>query len=427
MERKLNAELWDKMHYLFRDYNDRMVHVELRYDFEIDINALKTVLVCFLEKAPVLHSSFTDNRIAPYWIVKNYKIDDALTVKTVSEDLLEEEINSFLVQYIPPDADLQIKVAVFNHSGKSVLCVVENHMCMDGGDLKYFMKALCENYTNFVEKGISPVELRTGTRSYESVYEDFSAGEKKLAKNLYKNINSKDNHGFPFTPNSIKDKSFIAKRKIPASEFDAIRAAGKKHGATINDMLLTAYFYALYELAGFDSREGISISCAVDLRRHIKDNSDQGVTNHTAWMQCRVPERGGNIFETLNYVVHSSNQFKEDRFIGLHGLPLLSFGYKILPLAASEEVIKIGYANPLLAMSNVGVLEVDKLALAGHEPMDGFMSGAVKYKPYALLTVTSVRKELTLSMCVRGNDNDRKIVDKFFDLIVDSIHLLTAE
>ena len=25
MERKLNAELWDKMHYLFRDYNDRMV------------------------------------------------------------------------------------------------------------------------------------------------------------------------------------------------------------------------------------------------------------------------------------------------------------------------------------------------------------------------------------------------------------------
>ena len=55
MERRLNAELWDKMHYLFRDFNDRMVHVELRYDFEIDIEALKTVLICFFEKAPVLH------------------------------------------------------------------------------------------------------------------------------------------------------------------------------------------------------------------------------------------------------------------------------------------------------------------------------------------------------------------------------------
>lgn len=425
MARKLNAELWDKMHYLFRDFNDRMVHVELRYDYEIDIEALKTVLICFFEKAPVLHSSFTDNRISPYWTVKDYKINDVLTVKEVSEENLDQEINDFLVQYIPPDADIQMKVAVFNHSGKSVLCIVENHMCMDGGDLKYFMKSLCKNYSDFVENGISPVDLRTGTRSYESVYEDFSSGEKRLAKNLYKNVNSKDDHGFPFTPNSIKDKSFIAKRKIPAFKFDAIRSSGKKHGATINDMILTAYFYSLYELAGFDKRDGFSISCAVDLRRHIKDNSDQGVTNHTAWMQCRVPEQGDNIFETLNYVVHSSNQFKEDRFVGLHGLPLLSFGYKILPLAASEEVIKIGYANPLLAMSNIGVLEVDKLSLAGNEPTDGFMSGAVKYKPFALLSVTSVRKELTLSMCVRGNGIDKEIVEKFFDLMVKNIDLLS--
>ena len=425
MERKLNAELWDKMHYLFRDFNDRMVHVELHYDYEINIDALKTVLVCFFEKAPVLHSSFTDNRIHPYWTVKDYNIDDILTVKDVSEEALEQEVNDFLVQYIPPEADIQMKVAVFRHGGKSVLCVVENHMCMDGGDLKYFMKALCKNYNDYIEKGISPVELRTGTRSYESVYEDFSSGEKRMAKNLYKNINSKDNHGFPFTPDSIKDKSFIAKRKIPASKFDEIRATGKKHGATINDMLLTAYFYALYELAEFDKSESVSISCAVDLRRHIKDNSDQGITNHTAWMQCRVPERGESIFDTLKYVVKSSNKFKEDRFIGLHGLPLLSFGYKILPLAASEEVIKIGYANPLLAMSNIGILEVDKLALEGNEPTDGFMSGAVKYKPYALLSVTSVRKELTISMCVRGNDEDRKTVEKFFDLIVKSIDMLT--
>ena len=67
--------------------------------------------------------------------------------------------------------------------------------------------------------------------------------------------------------------------------------------------------------------------------------------------------------------------------MGLHGLPLLSFGYRILPHAASEKIIKIGYSNPRLAMSNIGILEADKLALEGHEPTDGFMSGAVKYKP----------------------------------------------
>ena len=283
-------------------------------------------------------------------------------------------------------------------------------MCMDGGDFKYFMKALCENYNAYVEKGISPIELREGTRSYEAVYEDFSKTEQRMARNLYKNVCAKDEHKFPLTPDSIRDRSFIAKRKISAETFDKIRAAGKKHGATVNDMLLTAYFYSLYELAGYDPSDSVTISCAIDLRRHIKDVSDEGLTNHTAFMQCNIPERGRDIFETLQYAVQSSQKFKHDKFMGLYGLPLLKLGYSILPHAASEEIIKIGYSNPLLAMSNIGILESDKLALQGHEPTDGFMTGAVKYKPYALLSVTSLRKELTISMCVRGNDEDRAIV-----------------
>lgn len=425
MERKLNAELWDKMHYLFRDFNDRMVHVELHYDFEIDIEALKTVLICFFEKAPVLHSSFKDNHVSPYWIVKPYTIEDVLTV--AYPDDLEKAVDDFLTQYLPPDSDLQMKIAVFFKDGTSTLCVVENHMCMDGGDFKYFMKALCENYNAYVEKGISPIELREGTRSYEAVYEDFSKTEQRMARNLYKNVCAKDEHKFPLTPDSIRDRSFIAKRKISAETFDKIRAAGKKHGATVNDMLLTAYFYSLYELAGYDPSDSVTISCAIDLRRHIKDVSDEGLTNHTAFMQCNIPERGRDIFETLQYAVQSSQKFKHDKFMGLYGLPLLKLGYSILPHAASEEIIKIGYSNPLLAMSNIGILESDKLALQGHEPTDGFMTGAVKYKPYALLSVTSLRKELTISMCVRGNDEDRAIVERFFDLMEKSIGLLIGE
>jgi len=427
MERRLKAELWDKMHYLFRDFNDRMVHVELHYDYKINIDALKTVLICFFEKAPVLHSSFRDNKIHPYWVIEDYDIDEVVSVKEVSEDNLESEINSFLVQYIPPDSKLQMKVAVFNHGGKSTLCIVENHMCMDGGDFKYFMKALCQNYTQYIQNGESPVNLRTGTRSYESIYEDFTRVEKKMAKGLFKNINSKDDHKFPLTPDNIRDESFIARRKISADKFAKIKAVGKKHGATINEMLVASYFYSLYELAGYDKRDSCSISCAIDLRRHLKGNDHQGVTNHTAWMQCQIPQLGRNIFETVDYVVRSSNQFKKDKFMGLHGLPLLSLGYTIMPQAMSESVIKVGYANPMLAMSNIGILEVDKLALDGHEPTDGFMSGAVKYKPYVLLSVTSMRNELTFSMCVRGNEKDKEIVSKFFDLIEKNIDVMIAE
>lgn len=415
MERKLNAELWDKMHYLFRDFNDRMVHVELHYDFLIDVDILKTVLICFLEKAPVLHSSFADNHFTAHWNVKDYNIDDVLTVS--EPENLDEAIDEFLTQYIPPENDLQIQVAVFFHEGKSVLCVVENHMCMDGGDLKYFMKSLCKNYNEYAENKISPIDLKTGSRSYDEVYKDFSKTEKKMAKNLYKNVCAKDSHRFPFTADNIKDRSFIARRKIDEDRFKKLRAAGKKHGATVNDLLVTSYFYSLYELAGYPDDDSVTISCAIDLRRHMKSSEETGITNQTAFMQCNIPKKGNDIFETLEYTKKSVAKFKNDKFMGLYGLPLLKFGYSILPQSASEEVIKIGYSNPLLAMSNIGILETDKLSLAGHPPVDGLMTGAVKYKPYALLSATSLGGELTLSMCVRGNEEDKKTVSRFFDLM----------
>ena len=85
------------------------------------------------------------------------------------------------------------------------------------------------------------------------------------------------------------------------------------------------------------------------------------------------------------------------------------------------------YSNPYMAMSNIGVLKGEDFALAGNEPTDAFMSGAVKYKPYILLTATTYKGIITLSMCVRGNEEDKEIVNKFFDLIEKNIDTLIGE
>lgn len=425
MERKLTAELWDKMHYLFRDFNDRMVHVELNYDFVLDVGALKTVIICAFEKVPVLHSKFVDKKLTTYWKVMPYNIEDVLTVE-YPEDM-ESAVEEFLTQYIPPESHIQMKFALFIKDGKSTLCMIENHMCMDGGDLKYFLQSFCQNYTKYVENGVSPIEYRTGSRAYTDVYSGFSQMESGVARRLFKNINARDNHKFPLTKNSIRDASFIARKKFSEETLAKLKAKGKEMGATVNEMLLAAYFYSVYELAGFPASDQVMISSAIDLRRHMETVADKGFTNHTAWMQCAIPERGRDIFETVQYVVRSSNRFKKDKFMGLYGLPLLNFGYSILPHAASEEIIKIGYSNPYMAMSNIGIINGTHLSLCGNEPTDAFMSGAVKYKPFVLLTATTYKNVITLSMCVRGNDKDKEIVNNFFDLMEKNIKTLTNE
>lgn len=424
MKRRLEAELWDKMHYLFRDFNDRMVHVELNYDFIPDIEALKTVIICAFEKVPVLHSKFVDNKLWTHWEIQPYNIDDVFSVSY--PDDIRTAVDEFLTQYIAPTESIQMKVALFIKDGKSTLCMIENHMCMDGGDLKYFLQEFCENYNRYVSDGISPVNFRTGSRAYDDVYSGFSKTEAGVARRLFKNINARDDHRFPLTKDSISDKSFIARKQFSAETLEKLKLRGKELGATINELLLASYFYSVYELAGYPESDTVMISNAIDLRRHMESVDNKGFTNHTSWMQCAIPERGKDIFETVKYVVKSSNNFKKDKFMGLYGLPLLNFGYNFLPHGVSEEIIKIGYSNPLMAMSNIGILNAQHFALGGNEPTDAFMSGAVKYKPFVLLTATTYKKVITLSMCVRGNDEDKQVVKKFFDLMEKNINTIIA-
>ena len=116
MSKTIKAEMWDKMQYLFRNYYDRMVHATLTFDGLLDADALKNVLVIMCEKAPVLHSSFHENPVNPYWKVEPYTVDDILTIK--DSDDPEKEAYDFLCQSIPVSSNVQFKVIVLNKDGK---------------------------------------------------------------------------------------------------------------------------------------------------------------------------------------------------------------------------------------------------------------------------------------------------------------------
>lgn len=408
--------MWDKMQYLFRNYYDRMVHCVQNYDALIDIDALKEVLIWTVEKQPILHSSFHGNVVEPYWTVEEYKLGDFFTVK--DSDDVEADVNRFLCQCIPVSSNVQFRFAVFNKDGKSTIAMIVNHMCMDGGDFKYFMKKLAENYNKKLngERGFT---IKTGSRSFDAVYSKLDEDEAKIAKGLYKNISQvKDEHYFPLTPAAPSDTTRILKRKVSAETVSAFRAVGKTMDVTVNDMMLAFYIRALYEVGMFRDDETLTIPCMVDLRRHVEEGgANTGLTNHTGFMQCSTRCKGDTINDTLIEVLHSVRKSKNDPYMGLYSLPLLKLAYAIFPFVISETAIKIGYLNPLIGMSNIGLLDDKALKMGDAEIIDGFMTGAVKYKPYMQLALTTLRGAMTMTIAIRGNSEDDKIVEGFFDLI----------
>ncbi len=420
MEKILKAEMWDKMQYLFRNYYDRMVHCVQYYDGKLDLSVLKKVLIWTIEKEPILHSAFHGNVVEPYWTVEDYTLSDFFTEKD-SEDL-ETDINAFITKTVPADSSVQFRFAVFHSGDKDTIAVIVNHMCMDGGDFKYFMKKLAENYNKLLS-GDRSLSIKTGSRSYDAVYSKLSGEELETAKNLYKNISQvKDEHYFPLTAPSDDDITRIIRRKVPRETFAAFRKIGKTMDVTVNDLMLAFYVRSLYEIGMFEESERLTIPCMVDLRRHIVDaGAETGLTNHTGFMQCSTAKKGETINDTLIEVLRSIRQSKKDPYMGLYSLPLLKLAYAVFPFVISETAIKIGYLNPLIGMSNVGLLDDRALKMGECNLIDAFMTGAVKYKPYMQLALTTLLGEITMTIAIRGNDEDEKIVNRFFDIILKNM------
>ena len=418
MPKILKAEIWDKMQYLFRDFYDRMVHCVQFYDAPIDVDAMKNVLLWTTEKTPILHSAFRVNVFEPYWTVEDYTIDDIVTVNLECEDL-DKATDEFVCRSIPVDNNVQYQFGIFSDGKRWAIAMIVNHMCMDGGDFKYFMRKLAENYNKQIsgERGFS---IKTGSRALDEVYSNLTEEEKEVAKGLYKNISAvKDEHYFPLTPASKDDRTMICKRKVDEALFDNFKAIGKKLDVTVNDLMLAFYIRALYDIGMFDEHERLSIPCMVDLRRHIEaGGAGTGLTNHTGFMVVSVDEKGETINDTLIGVLRSVRKSKEDKYMGLYSLPLLKLAYAVFPYAISETAIKIGYMNPLIGMSNIGLLSDTLLKLGDANLVDGFMTGAVKYKPYMQLALTTVKGVMTMTIAIRGNDEDKKTVERFFDMIV---------
>lgn len=415
MPNTIKAEMWDRMQFLFRNYYDRMVHARLVYTGDIDLPALKNALLFMLEKAPVLHSSFVTTVVEPYWKEEQYTIDDVLSYFEV--DNADKDADEWLVGVIPYTSNVQMKIALFKDACHTVFCLRVNHMCMDGGDLKYFLATLVENYGYLKNGEYDKLHIKSGSRSYDQVYSTFEGDDLKHARGLYKNIaKATEKVYFPWSEPTAEDKNTIVRRTIGEQDFAKLRQVSKKLGITVNDALMAATFRALYEMCGLKDDDPLTVSCAIDLRKHIKQGGLLGgMTNHTAWMAVRTLQKGDDIRDTVVNVIRSTKGFKRDKFMGLYSLPLLKLAYTIFPHDLAEFAIKAGYDNPLIAVSNMGLLDDAKLTFDGLTLTDGFISGAVKYKPFFLMSVTTLLGKLSLSTAIRGNAQDVEIANRFFD------------
>ena len=413
------AEMWDKMQYLFRAYYNRTMHAAYYYDGTIDEVALAQVYEAVIKEIPVLHSTYHNNFIKPYWTLnETFSASDFFTL--IETDDPEKELDDFMGYTVPADGKVQMRACIIRSNGKDILATVVNHMCFDGSDMRSLNMKVVETYNKYKETGVIAPEIKKGTRCADQVYYELSPEDQKIAKGLYKNISTVENKvTFPFAQDDGSEKCRLVREKLCRDDFLAMKAKGKSMGATINDVLLAAYFRALYNHVG--RKETITVPCMYDLRRYTGGKS-LGLTNMIGFMPCTIsPDVGATMADTIKKIQEALKGAKEDKFTGLYSLPLLKLAYAIFPHFISEIAIRMGYTNPYIGMSNIGIINPSEFGFNGLTLVDAFYSGAIKYKPYMQLALTTFQNEITFSVGIRGNDEDAKIFHVFIKDVIQEI------
>ena len=417
--KKNKAQLWDMVQFIFRNYYDRMIHAILWFDGLVDQDAVRASVRHIVDKAEVLRSTFRAGFFRPKWVVNDLD-DTGQLVQVINADDVEKASFECISQSFSYKEKLQIRVFIVQDGTKSAIAFLVNHMCFDGGDFGYFLKKFVECYNSVLRTGsCEGVEIKTGSRDADQLYQGMSPERAKEAKGLYKNVSRTGvKHKFAFSDDKHDLATRFTVKRLTEEQLTAIKTKAKSVGASLNDVLLAGYLRAIANQLALGSDEIVNVTSMVDLRRHLPDRQTQGMTNMTGFMPCKIAGVGDDFATTLSRVTEQTKKAKADPDLGLYGLPLLKLAFTIFPYAIAEAAIRIGYVNPLIGMYNIGTVDPQKFKLDGVNMTDAFMTGATKYKPYVQVTFNGFAGEGRMCIAQKCSEKDQKIISDFLDDMV---------
>ncbi|MDE6758767.1 MAG: hypothetical protein K2O95_04645 [Clostridia bacterium] len=418
---KLKAEIWDKVQFIFRNYYDRMIHCASYYEGKVDLSALRKSLYRIVEAYPILRSSFNSSPINPSWTVNEQFCEEEMADAVYCDDL-QKSVHLSLGGEISYKAKFQFKMTVHYCGNNSAISLLVNHMCMDGADFKYLIGKIVEGY-NIIVRGedIKSLSLKSGERGVNQLYKDMSDEDAKTARGLMKNVSRTGvKNKFAFTDDEECATCFNL-RKLDKDFIDALKSKGKQLGATLNDVFVAAYARAISEYLEESDDKRIAVTCMKNLRDHIDSGESENLTNLTGFMPCVLDGVEGEFEQTLASVVEKTKSAKEDEFCGLYGLPLMALAFKVFPFSIAEFAIKIGYENPLIGMSNIGIISEEAITADGLKCVDAFMTGATKFKPYIQLTTTTFKGETTMCIAEKCSEEDSRRINALLDSVIEEL------
>ncbi|SHH75955.1 Uncharacterized protein, contains a NRPS condensation (elongation) domain [Sporobacter termitidis DSM 10068] len=407
---KHSAEIFDLVQYLFdtTGFNDHQLHCVIKYKNKVNAAIMEKAFRLLIDAVPILSRVYRDHGGNSYWedtsehrypdlfsVVDNAKAFDAFTFSKTSET-----------------AGPQIKGCLL--FGKSdALSIVMNHMVTDGAGMKECACLLSQIYSGLIkDPAYKPDFVIDGIRSYNKVLTGLRLQD-RLGILFFrgKDNNSSGDDTFPLSDGRCV-QPFICTHALTPEKLRDIIAFSKQNNATVNDVILTAYFRVLSSIPGLQGKT-LSVPLMIDMRRYLEDKSFSALANLASTEILRIAASPGETFlETLKKVAGETAAMK-GRSFGLNSFVKLYTLFKISGRGKAYKLLEKHLRNPNICITNIGVIDAGRLVFDGAEIDNAYITGSIKYRPHFQLSLSSFGDKMTLAVNLYGDSTDHEKIQEF--------------
>jgi NRPS condensation-like uncharacterized protein len=404
--RRYHAEVWDLMQLLFGKFNDHQLRGAIRLDGRVDESRLARAVDLSADAFPIIRCKFVEGPGRPYWEDAGFTASDMVHCEETGQP--EETIQRLLVARTHEGSGPQLRIDVVRGNDADALCVLMNHMVCDAAGFKEYLYLLSSIYAHLAGAAEYRPDYVMGSRSCAQVLRALNWRDR--ARTLFDEYRlSKHSSGVLFELDGDPGNPFIVSHTLSREKFRSIKACAKQHGATVNDIVLAAYMRSLKEVLG----RALAIPCTVDLRKYLPGRQAQGICNLSSQLICDIGEDiGEGPIATLIKVKQAMDADK-GRMGSVHGVAVIEAIFGLLPYATAMRLMSHRFINPSIALTNIGIIDKERLYFGDIDVTQAFITGSIKYKPYFQVALSSFDDELTFTINFHGTDADKERIGQF--------------
>ncbi|MEK4602720.1 condensation domain-containing protein [Bacillus sp. FSL L8-0099] len=423
----------DRMNYLLGLYSaDQQINAVLYFPVGLSKEILEQSVRITLQLQPVLNSRFVEND-TPYWEEHSSGTNSSICFFAEGND---QELEIMAIDFIKEPGDRiqgpMVQTKLLRGTTTDMLVVKLSHLCSDGAGVKEYINLLGAIYTHLSLGGSKDQiikEFGEGNESFRDQSHVFKYAGISDVKSAYRPNQEQQASlwSFPSQPNKNKSPKMSVGR-LSREQTLCLTKWTKAQQATLNDVIMTAYFRALSHFTVYAEPRTAEkmIGLTIDLRRYLPNYTTGAICNLSGMEMPVIKMEDDESFnQTLVRVKQSMDKIKGQNpgLSSAAGMEILA-GMKLSTVKEMynqqyEQAVQMGIALPL--MTNFGVIADELIQFGEIQAEDGYMTSPIMYAPFFSMGASTYNGRLTFTIGYHAPETSKEKVDKFLECVINQL------